>query len=110
MSGMDGRKLGNLQLVRGGLYGTPRLSNETRLERGVRQRFAAMMTAAKDKSIYNVAEDVTHPTRVLARLLRKAHDRRVPHEQAKEVVREIDRYVDRLYGRAAETGEYRPAA
>jgi hypothetical protein len=81
-----------------------------RLERAVRQRFAAMMAQARDKSIYNVAEDVTHPTRVLARLLRKAKAQRVPHEQAKDVVREIDKYVDRLYGHGGDTGDFPAAA
>lgn len=85
------------------------LPAEVRLERDVRQKFVAMMGRTKDRAIYNVAGDVTHPTRVLARLLRKARAKRVPHEQAKDVVREIDRYVDRLYGKHI-TGEFKPAA
>lgn len=105
MGTIDSRKLGKLTVVRGGLYATPKTSNEALLERGVRQHFAAMMTVARDKSIYNVAEDVTHPTRVLVRLLRKARARKVPHQQAKGIVQEIDKYVDRLYG-VNESGEF----
>ncbi len=48
MNAEGGKNLGKpeLTLVRGGLYGTSRTTPEVRLERGVRERFAAMIASA----------------------------------------------------------------
>lgn len=63
--------MGILTLLRGGRYATRQSSAERAMELKIRERVAKRIAAdqrKQAKALYNVAEDVTHPTRFLARL------------------------------------------
>lgn len=114
MSAEGGKNVGNLSLVRGGQYAAPMCSAEIAWEREVRERMAALRGAdgrsVRDRTVYNIAEGVTHPTRVIARLVRRLKAKRVPFDQAHNaLVEPLDRHLRRVYGKTA-TGEHRPAA
>lgn len=97
------KNVANLSLIRGGLQDGPSPSPELQLERNVREQFVAIRSTVKDRAISNVARDATHPTRVLARLLRKAKAHRAPYQHVKKIALEYVHYVDRLYGHVEDT-------
>lgn len=120
----DGKKVGNryerprLTVVAGGKAGTPRTHAELELERAIRALFVAM--CGKDgksvnKNFRNVARGATRPARMLARRLREAKAARNDahnYPLAKQTVREIDEYVDRLFNMKLNgtTGDHPKAA
>lgn len=98
------RKLGILRP----LYQPPRFrhapgdAHERALEQEVREQAARLEAARKDKALYNVAEDVTHPTRTMARLIRRARERKLTREQAAALtIRPMEKYLARVYGEAS---------
>lgn len=112
MDADGGKKCGNLTLLQGGLAGPRAVTPEVRLERDLRARFVAMR--GKDgkvvgRAFHDIACGHQNPWRILARRIREAQLKRVPREQVKGIVADIDAYVDRLYG-MSNTGEHKPAA
>jgi hypothetical protein len=119
MSQEHSKKVGNryekprLTVLAGGKAGTPRTHAELELERAVRALFYAM-EGKKSKNIANVAQGVTSPVRMLVRRFQEAKRARrdaVNYRLAKAVVRELDVYVDRQFGRDIHTsGDFPKAA
>ncbi len=101
MDPMRGRNMDFwLRIEDGGKAGQPRTHAEVEVERAIRALFYAM--EGKSKNLKNVAEGVTHPARMLLRRFREAKRARrsaINYPLAKQAVREIDRYVDELFGR-----------
>lgn len=90
-----------LTVLAGGKAGQPRTHAELELERAVRALFYAM-EGKKSKNLRHVAAGITHPARMLIRRFREAKRARrdsVNYPLAKQTVKEIDEYVDRLFGR-----------
>lgn len=108
MSSDDGKKLGNLRIENGGRAGERRTLAEVELELALRALFYAM--EGKEKNLRNVARGATHPLRMLVRRLREAKRARrdaVNYPLAKQIVRDLDWYVDDLFNR---TGDHPKAA
>lgn len=125
MNAHGGKKLGHeyekprLTVLNGGKAGEPRTHADLELDRAMR----ALFYAAKDrkgrsvnKNFRNVARGATHPWRALVKRFREAKRARNAarnYPLMKDAVRELDRYVDRLFGRADDgytTGDYPHAA
>jgi hypothetical protein len=105
-----GKNMGTLTLLHGGRYATRQTSAERAMEQKVRERVArriAQDARKQEKALYNVAGDVTHPTRFLSRLYRLAKASKWTHEEAREafITPQIE-MLEALY----RTGEFRPAA
>lgn len=117
MNAEGSKKRESLTISDGGRAQIRRTHAETELDRTLRALFVAM--CGKDgrtlnRNYANVACGHTAPWRMLVRRLREAkaarHDRHT-YPIAKQAVKELDRYVDRLYGKDTHTtGEHRPAA
>lgn len=100
----------------GGRAKEHRTHADVELERAVRALFYAMCGRdgkSINKNFRNIACGETHPVRMLIRRLKEAKAARndaVNYPKAKETVRELDRYVDRLFNRDVvhehTTGDY----
>lgn len=115
MNGSGGKKLGNLSIEDGGLAGVPRTHADVELERACRAAFYAMQGqggVSLSKNFRNIAQGRVRPLRVLMKRIRDARRQRSPqsHQQAKAIVRALDRWVDAVHGVQHDTGEFRPAA
>lgn len=113
-----GKKVGTyekprLTVLAGGKAGSPRTHAELELERALRALFYAM-EGKKGKNLRNVARGATHPARMLVRRLKdakRARNDQLNYPLAKATVRELDRYVDQLFGRSIHTtGDFPKAA
>jgi hypothetical protein len=112
MSTQDGKNLG---CIDGGRLST---RAELELERAARELFFAMR--GKDgklinKNFRNVTRGQTSPLRQIVRRFKEAKAARNDarnYPLMKKTVRELDRWVDALHGKATEqiTGEHSPAA
>jgi hypothetical protein len=113
MATSEHKKLGNLQLVRGGRYASACTNVEIAMERECRQRASALRridgTAVRDRTVSNIAGDVVHPTRFYARLFRRLKAKKVSYQAARALaIQPLERGLAQVYGRT--TGEFRPAA
>jgi hypothetical protein len=118
MNAHDGKKVGNderprLTVLAGGKAGDARTHAELELDRAMRALFYAMRDTRgrmPGKNVRNVARGATHPWRMLAKRFRDAKRARYPQHNyplVKETVRELDRYVDRLFGKdVTTTGDF----
>lgn len=106
-----GKKVGILRVMDGGKAHVRRTHAELEVERAIRALFYAM-EGRKTKNIRNVCRGATHPARMLLRRFRdakRARRDRVNYPLAKQTVREIDAYVDALFG-ITTTGDHPKAA
>jgi hypothetical protein len=132
MDGADGKKWGDLSVIAGGRAREHRTHAELELDRAMRALINAMRSrsgAAVNKNFRNVARAHTRPWYGLVRRWREAKRARNDahnYPLAKASVRELDHYVDMLFGRttivedvratggphgaAHDSGEFRPAA
>lgn len=99
----------NLRVLRGGRASERRTHAELELERAIRALVYAM--DGKGKNLRNVARGATHPAKMLVKRFQEAKRARkdqVNYPLAKQTVAELDRYVDRLFGkeRITTTGDF----
>lgn len=96
-----------LELVEGNrrrrTYGAKSLNEERLLDREMHSAFTQVHgedgTVPSD-AIYDVRRGLQKPWRYLGRRLREMRDAGTDIEQAKEIVRVLDLFVDHLYGEA----------
>lgn len=103
-------------IVRGGLYATRSQRSRIELDRRMKARFVRMRGRngkVPDARFYDVSgKRAVQPWGKMADYLEIARRARVPFQEAKGLVREMDKWVDELYGITPQqdTGEFRPAA
>lgn len=108
--------IGILTLLRGGRYATRQTSAERAMEQTVRERVAKRIARdmrTQEKALYNVAEDVTHPTRFLSRLYRAAKASKWTHDEARDAfIAPQEDCLNAIYGHASEhdSGDFPKAA
>lgn len=120
MGAHSGKKLGRYEkpvvavLHRAGQRDTPA---DVELDRALRALFYSTRDARgriPTKNLRNVARGATHPWRMLVKRFHEAKRARNPQQNyplMKQAVRELDRYVDALFGQeSTTTGEFTPMA
>lgn len=106
-----GKNWANLQVEDGGTAAQRRTHAEKQLERDLRALFVALRGKdgkALNRNYSNVAKGHVRPWRVLVRRIKEAKAMRAPkgYEHSKAVARRLGEFVDDLYDRRNDTGDF----
>ena len=104
-------KWANLSIEDGGTARERRTQAEVQLERDLRALFVALCGKdgkALNRNYANVAKGHTRPWRVLVRRIKEARAQRAPngYEHSKAVARRLGAFIDDLYDRRNDTGDF----
>jgi len=107
----DNGKNRGIRVEDGGTARERRTIAELQLERDLRALFVALCGKdgkALNRNYANVANGHTRPWRVLVRRIKEARLARAPqgYEQSKAVARRLSAFVDDLYDRSGDTGDF----